>query len=370
MKQRQGIAHNIANDILGKITFNRKFFNSNDYILVEEGANCGRSRYAAVISNRQSLIGRSPIVGGLEIHDFNEGDIVLINTHGLVSFYYEKNALCGNALFVTEKCNHRCIMCPQPPINHEVDKTPINLKLIRLMGKDVHEIGITGGEPTLIGEKLFELIRQIQKYTPNAGVNILSNGVKFADVEFAKKLALCRHKNLQVDIPIFSDVATEHNHIVGAPTFYKTVQGLYNLARFRQKVGLRIVVHKKTYRRLPQLAEYIYRNFPFIQQVAFLQMETIGISDEMMPDLWIDPYDYNRELSEAIEILNNRGIHACIYNAQLCVLPENLRPYAIKSISDWKDSYISECDDCALKDQCGGVFSTNKSNLSKHIKRI
>ena len=369
MKQIQGVANNITTDVLGRVTFKPRLFGGKDYILMDKDAHEGKSRYAAVITEQSNIGGDNPIVGAVNFEEFTEGDVVLINSHGLISFYYEKQALRGNALFVTERCNHRCIMCPQPPVTSEVDKTPINMKLIQLMGKEVQEIGITGGEPTLLGDKLFELIRQIQHYAPHAGINVLSNGVRFADKEYAKKMALCKHYDLQIDIPIFSDIASEHNYIVGAPTFYKTIQGLYNLALFHQKIGLRIVVHKKTYRRLPQLAEYIYRNFPFVQQVAFLQMETIGIPEERMPELWVEPHDYNKQLREAIRILDNRGIHVAIYNAQLCVLPEDLRPFAVKSISDWKDSYVEECDGCALRGECGGVFATNKGQLSKYIKR-
>lgn len=369
MKQIQGKAHNIESDILGKVTFNKKLFNAKNYVLFAPNAHQGNSRYAAVLSEHINLLGNYPIIGNVNSTEFQEGDVILINRQGLISFYYEKRALHGNALFVTERCNHRCIMCPQPPIVSEVDKTPLNLKLIQLIGKGLKEIGITGGEPTLLGDKLFMLIKQIEKSAPNASITLLSNGVRFADKEYAKKLALCKHKDIQIDIPIFSDIASEHNSIVGAKTFYKTVLGLYNLTLFHIKIGLRIVVHKKTYKRLPQLAEFIYRNFPFVQQVAFLQMETIGIPEAKMPELWIDPYDYNKQLQEAITILNNRGMRTLIYNAQLCTLPPQLRPFAVKSISDWKDTYIAECNGCSLKEACGGVFATNKSYLSKYISK-
>lgn len=179
--------------------------------------------------------------------------------------------------------------CPQPPILQEKDKTPFNLKLISLFDKKTQEIGITGGEPSLIGDNLFTLVNYIKKELPYTAISILSNGVKFADKEYAMKLAKCRHQDLQIDIPLFSDIADEHNRIVGAKTFYKTVQGLYNLALFRQRIGLRIVVHKQTYKRLPQFADFIYHNFPFVAQVAFMQMETTGLAKENFDDLWIDP---------------------------------------------------------------------------------
>ena len=182
-------------------------------------------------------------------------------------------------------------------MQQEKDRTDFNLNLIKLFDKNTQEVGITGGEPTMIGDRLFEIIRQIKKSCPKAAISILSNGVKFADIDYAAKLAACNHHDLQIDIPIFSDIASIHNHIVGAKTFYKTVQGLYNLAQFGQQIGLRVVVHKQTYKRLPQLADYIYHNFPFVTQVAFMQMETTGLAETNLKDLWIDPYSYNNAVS-------------------------------------------------------------------------
>lgn len=370
MKQIQGILYkNILSETLGKITKKYSLRNKKNYIFVGEKLTSGKNGYAATISNSTKLEGTNKIVGGIQdLSQFQEGDVVLISPIGLISFLYEIDVR-SNTIFTTQCCNHRCIMCPQPPIIQEYDRTPLNLRLISLMDKNTKNVNITGGEPTLIGDKLFDIIHQIQKYTPKAAITILSNGVKFSDRNYAEKLALCCHRDLQIDIPIFSDIASEHNRIVGAKTFYKTVQGLYNLALFHLQVGLRIVIHKQTYERLPQLALFIYRNFPFVTQVAFMQMETIGIKEEDIQDLWIDPYDYNEELQKAIFILQERGITPLIYNAQLCVLPPVLRPFAVKSISEWKDAFLPECQGCALYEQCGGFFSTNKEHISCHIHK-
>ncbi|MDR3338607.1 MAG: hypothetical protein LBT25_00680 [Candidatus Symbiothrix sp.] len=178
------------------------------------------------------------------------------------------------------------------------------------------------------------------------------------------------HHDLQIDVPIFSDIDTEHNRIVGAKTFYKTIEGLYNLAKFRQKIGLRIVVHKQTYKRLPQLAEFIYRNFPFVSHVAFMQMETVGLAQNNIDELWIDPYDYNTELEEAVLNLARRNMNVSIYNSQLCILPESIRNYAKQSISDWKNIYLPECDGCELIKECAGFFASAENKHSEHICRI
>lgn len=371
MKQITGTPINIEEAILGRITLKkRNVFSRKDNILVAGNQTSIPSGYAAVITNSKiSGSGKACVVDKQELCDFCEGDVVLISPKGEIIFLYEINSF-HNAIFATERCNHRCIMCPQPPVEKETDKTSFNLKLISLMDKNTREIGITGGEPTMIGDKLFDLVRQILKYQPKAAISLLSNGVRFADKSFAMKLAMCKHHDLQIDVPIFSDIADEHNYIVGAKTFYKTVQGLYNLALFNQRIGLRVVIHKLTYMRLPQLADFIYHNFPFVSQVAFMQMETTGNAYTNLDELWIDPFDYNEELKQAVLLLANRGIRTFIFNAQLCVLPPEIREFAIPSISDWKDEYLPECDGCKLRERCGGLFASNAEHHSTHINPI
>lgn len=370
MKQIQGTSYNINDDIIGRITFGKNIFSRSNEILVSNNVDKPAFGYSATITSNKSVVDNGKpycIVDNMD--NFHEGDVVVVNNQGEVIFVYEILSN-HNAIMATERCNHRCIMCPQPPIVQEKDKTPFNMKLISLFDKRTEEIGITGGEPTLIGDNLFVLINHIQKELPKTAISILSNGVRFADKQFAMKLAKCHHHDLQIDIPLFSDITDEYNRIVGAKTFYKTIQGLYNLALFRQRIGLRIVVHRQTYKRLPQFADFIYHNFPFISQVAFMQMETTGMAKENLDELWMDPYDYNNELREAVLLLADRGMKPYIYNAQLCVLPEDIRCYAQQSISDWKDVYLSECDGCLLKGQCAGFFASNKEHHSKYIKKV
>src|SRR5690606_31692873 len=144
----------------------------------------------------------------------------------------------------------------------------------------------------------------------------------------------------------------------------------YNLALFRQKIGLRIVVHKQTYRRLPQLSEFIYRNLPFVYHVAFMQMETTGLAEENIEELWIDPYGYNKELETAVLNLAMRNMKVSIYNSQLCILSESIRDYAKQSITDWKNLYLPECENCEIKKECAGFFASAENRHSKYIKKI
>ena len=51
-----------------------------------------------------------------------------------------------------------------------------------------------------------------------------------------------------------------------------------NLKRLGQKVEIRVVLHKQTYRRLPQLAEFLTRNLLFVNHVALMGLEITGFT--------------------------------------------------------------------------------------------
>ena len=165
-------------------------------------------------------------------------------------------------------------MCPQYTTRNKTDYTEEVLALIGLIPQKIRLLGITGGEPTLLGDNLFRILESCKKVLPKTSLHLLSNGIKFADFEFAKKFALVGHPDIQIGIPLYADTDTEHNYIVQTNGFYKTLKGIQNLALFKQRVEIRIVITALNYQRLPKLAEFIYRNFPFVIHIAFMGMET------------------------------------------------------------------------------------------------
>lgn len=301
------------------------------------------------------------------ISQLHDNDIVIIEPNGKISIVYDINSK-HNAIFITEMCNSNCVMCPQPPVKHEDEKFDLNIKYISLIDKNAKSIGITGGEPTLIGDKLFDILTAIHKRIPHVAINLLSNGIKFADYAYASRFANAIKQDLVVDIPLYSDIDTIHNSIVRTNSFFKTIKGIYNLAKFNVKIGIRVVIHRMNYERLPELSEFIYSNFPFVYHVAFMQMEPMGYAKDNLKDLWIDPLDYNNQLEKAVLNLYYRDIHVAIYNTQLCILPEKLRQFAVQSISDWKNIYIDECNDCIQKEKCPGFFESSMDIHSRRIK--
>lgn len=155
------------------------------------------------------------------------------------------------------------------------------------------------------------------------------------------------HLDLMVGVPLYSDIDQRHDYIVQAEgAFDETLLGLQHLALCGVPIEIRVVIHKETFRRLPHLARFIYRNLTFAAHVAFMGLEMIGFARANASELWIDPADYGCELEEAVLDLATTGLSVSIYNHQLCTLPTVLWPFCRQSISDWKEDEVPAAQLC------------------------
>jgi His-Xaa-Ser system radical SAM maturase HxsC len=257
-----------------------------------------------------------PLVHSISGFDYlSNGDVVHISPTGFVRTLYRRDSP-HNFILATDQCNSFCLMCSQPPKQvNDFDRINEHLRLIDLIDPETAELGIAGGEPTLFKDEFLHLIEYCRDKLPNTALHVLTNGRLFYYREFAQKLGEIAHPDLMLGIPLYSDVDSEHDYVVQAKgAFEETVLGLQNLSRYNVPVEIRVVIHKQTYRRLPRLAEFISRNFPFAAHVALMGMEMFGFVHKNFDELWIDPYDYQAELREATEILFLSGLNTSIYN--------------------------------------------------------
>lgn len=268
-----------------------------------------------------------------------------------------------NTLFTTARCNNNCIMCCQPPLNNDdiEELFEQNIGIISRAPKDIPVVGISGGEPTLLGDRLIDLIRHIRATLPDADIHMLSNGRNFKDIEFAKSVCEAADGKLFVGVPLHSDYHRDHDIIAGAKEAYnETIAGIFNLSALGTVIELRIVINKLNYMRLPQMAEFIQKNLPFVGWTAFMAMEHIGHAVSNERNIWVEPIEYVPQLTEAVRILAQWRKEVAVYNVPLCLIPESIHHFAQKSISDWKNKYLPICDECSLKSKCCGLFATSK----------
>lgn len=111
------------------------------------------------------------------------------------------------------------------------------------------------------------------------------------------------------------------------------------------------------------------KNLPFVAWTALMAMEHIGHAASNERNIWFEPIDYADKLTEAVLILAQWRKEVAVYNVPLCLIPESIHQFAQKSISDWKNKYLPECDHCSLKSKCCGFFATSQK-FFKGIKPI
>lgn len=363
----KGQPQGVESPIVRKITRDPDIARGRDYALLEKSSD-SQDRLV-IIPNNETNSEISVTRLGTSEH-LNDGDIVVIHPSGLIRTLYRTNS-GQNFILVTERCNSNCLMCSQPPMDRDdVDLLhSIHKQLIPLIPKSCNSFGITGGEPTILGPRFIELLELLKEHLPKTSVHILTNGRAFSIDRLAEVVGRVDHKMISFGIPLYSDYYQTHDYVVQSKNaFYQTVLGIQNLRRYNQRIEIRVVLHSVVVPRLPKLADYIYKNFPYVEHVALMGLEMMGYTRANINKLWIDPVDYMTELESAVMILSKRGINVSIYNTPLCLLPENLWPYAKRSISDWKNIYLEECQKCEKLDECGGLFASATFKHSEHIK--
>lgn len=299
------------------------------------------------------------------------GDIVKIMKDGQIHILWEHDST-QNALFLTENCNLDCIMCPQPPKPHNKNHVIVAHKVLDLLYKNkVSHICITGGEPTIVKKDFLNILTRCSNEHPDSYINILTNGQTLSDFDFAKKCAIRSSLKTCYCISLHGDTPCSHDKIVKKNGAFKNVHSaLFNLSKLNVGIELRFVISKMNYKRLPNLADFLFRTYPFVHHFAIMGLEMTGFASSNYDQVWIDPVDYREELDCFVLEAERRGLNFSIYNHQLCVLSEKSRKYARQSISGWKQKFVEKCEKCAFRSKCGGFFSTSGNFVSRGITPI
>lgn len=302
----------------------------------------------------------------------DSGDVIAIDSgSGRFRSLYRR-ASRHNSFLVTERCNHYCLMCSQPP--KDIDDGWIIDEIsqaIDLIDPRTKSIGFTGGEPLLERDRFIGLLAKMRDQLPQTGVHVLSNGRAFADDAVATAWAAVRHPDLMIGIPIYSAVDHIHDYVVqAAGAFDETVLGILRLKDKGQRVEIRVVLHAVTAPRLRETCQWFARNLPFVDHIALMGLENTGFTLANQDLLWIDPVDYADDLTAGVNTLKRAGVHVSVYNLPLCLLDRSIWDVAVQSISDWKNAYLPVCGECGIRDRCSGFFSTGRPRVSRGIKPI
>ena len=314
----------------------------------------------------------SSITLGEEFAYLAPGDIIAAHLDtGRVRTLY-RHASRHNSFLTTERCNHYCLMCSQPPkdVNDAWLLDEI-AEALALVDPATPYIGFTGGEPLLEWRRIANLLTLARDTLPNTAIHLLTNGRGFADPKVADAWAAVAHPDLCAGIPIYAAVDSIHDYVVQAPgALEETVLGILRLKDRGQRVEIRVVLHAVTAPRIVETARWLARNLPFVDHVALMGLENTGFAIANHGSLWIDPIDYRQDLALAVDILDAARVPVSVYNLPFCVLERTIWPFARQSISDWKNAYLPQCDACAAKQTCAGFFSTGRPKQSRAIEPL
>ncbi len=300
-------------------------------------------------------------VGGFSLRVHTEdpasldGDVVLVIPGRRTLHRLIRASSPHNTLLITEQCDQLCVMCSQPPKRHHTDMFDQFLAAVRLAPMHA-TIGLSGGEPLLHKERLFEFLLKAQGYRPDLRFHILTNGQHLLAGDESSLSALDMTSILW-GIPIYSAEAETHDRIVGKTGAFDVLQdNLARLARTGAAIELRTVVLQSNIDHLQQLAEYVTLHQSFAEVWAIMQLENIGYARMNWDREFSDTSVAFDGVARALDISLGRGLPTVLYNFPLCSVPQAYRRYCIASISDWKQKFLATCEDCTIRSRCTGFF--------------
>lgn len=363
MKQGKGIPNSKFDRIVGIATTKPvPAALRHKHIYVGETAGFHSLGYAGCIfSGKGKGIFQPGAITQADISIINDGDILILDDSGTFDFVWEADSP-HNSFFLTGKCNVSCLMCPQPPCDFENLAYGEARKILKLLqGREIADICLTGGEPTLTKDKFIEFLAHCVAQHPGAYISILTNGRTLANLDFVERIAEIATPNVIFCVSLHGDNPRLHDAIVNKPgSFEKTEAGIYNLARKGIKIEIRHVITKMNYKRLPQMARHLYNYIPFCNHYAFMAMELHGEAVKNADRIMVNPVQYKGSLADAALLLERACLPVSLYNIPLCMTDERIRHLARQSISTWKNFFPRECCACSQKSWCCGFFSTSE----------
>lgn len=365
--------------IIGKIIKNKNVEEKESYIQVLDNKNINlyqKGYKGYIFEKKPQNIELDRINYCYDIENYetllNYDVVEIINNKNIRVLYRDDSE--DNAIVVTNQCNSNCIMCPDADSIRNTKENPSIKKIlehIRCIPDDTEHITITGGEPGILKENLITILKECKEYLPNTDFLLLSNGRVFSNTEFVDKIKENIPLNTRIAIPVYSDSEKIHDEIIRVKGGFKqTIVGIKKLLEKDIDVEIRIVVLKKNYNYLENIAKFIVKEIPKVKMVNIMALEMTGNAYKNREKVWIGFEKVSKNIHQACLILLKAGIITNLYNFPLCNIDQSLFSIAHKSITDYKIKYKEECNKCKVKEKCGGFFNSTINVKDIKVKPI
>ena len=304
-------------------------------------------------------------------HAIADGDIGLVTARGSVRVILSERAN-QNTLLLTERCDNRCVFCSQPPKEDDDSWLLSSAEKALLDFEYGGVIGLSGGEPLLYGQRLLSMLRRVLSERNDISFHILSNGRALADADFCNSVGeIARSGRVVFGIPLYGASGKTHDDCVGTEgAFVDTLTGLVNAGNLGIPIEIRFIPTSLNVSDIVSVIELVGRSISSLSQVSIMNLEPTGWAKHNWKSLYLSPFEYQKELMQAIKKSQELGLRLALFNYPLCHLSEDCRDFAVKSISDWKNFFPPECDGCALEQECGGYFTSTGGERFDPPRRI
>ena len=303
-------------------------------------------------------------------HDY---DVYELWENGKFSEYYDDSSL-DNYFFVTGKCNSNCVMCPSPDISRQKGgNTSVDtlIEIAKHIPADAPHLTITGGEPFMVGPDIFRFFEFLREKFECTDFLLLTNGRIFAVDSYVKRFVEKAPKNSIVAIPIHGSTANIHDMITQSNgSFNQTKIGIKKLLKAGIHVELRIVVSRLNKDDIHNIAQMISDELSEVDYVSIMAMEMTGSARVNQHKVWISYVDAAQVAEDAALVLIENGIDVKLYNFPLCIVKNEYWTLCEKSISPDKVRYAETCENCKMKNACGGVFAGTMPMEKEELRAI
>jgi len=262
---------------------------------------------------------------------------------------------------LTFKCNNACISCIFDTRQAKNLGTPFMSQVKAVICKTPKNdiLSFTGGEPTL-REEFLEILKYARQKHPKKFIFIVSNGRKFADIEFTKKLSKHELEPIRFGIAIYSHSPKVHDSITSAPGSWKeTVQGIKNLLSAGFNVELRILVEKLNYRKLSETAKFIVKNFSGVERVVFINLKYTGNAFINRHRVFVRYTKAVPFVQHAADILLDAGVEVKLFHFPLCIIDKKYWPLAQGTTKQEIElTLLKKCEACKVKQKCPKIWKS------------
>lgn len=224
-------------------------------------------------------------------------------------------------IYMTQRCNRNCVYCFAKD-NLKTDIKDIDFNTISRSVYQAHKRGfnyitLLGGEPT-VHKDFFPTLKLAKKL--NFKIHIFTNGIKFSDLEFAKKVKDAGVDFLAVNLPDYRK--TEFEFLTGMKDSYKLIiKSMENISFLKIPVSSIFLVTKINFKKINDYVNFYYKMG--IKLIVIQYLNYIGNADKNTDKIKVrisDTLDYMKEASD--NLLKKGGYPFFYEHLPVCFLKE------------------------------------------------